>query len=65
MQPDFSRINNSRVMADFVAPCKRKGRRKVPFVCLPEGGCFYRRFLPMRQNLMVSNNILNLLLQAL
>ena len=50
MQPDFYQINDCRVMADFVAPCKQKGRRKVPFVCLslPEGGCFYQRILQTR-----------------
>ena len=53
---------DDRVMADFVVLCKRKGSRKVPFVCLslPEGGCFTRDFCQCDhalQNLMVSNNI--------
>ena len=54
-------MNDGRVVANFVVLCKRKGRRKVPFVCLslPEGGSFYQRFCQCDhsvQNLMVSNN---------
>ena len=53
MQPEFNRTNDGRVMADFVALCKRKDEKRVKkdsFVCLslPKGGCFYQRFLPMR-----------------
>ena len=38
------------VMVDFMAPCSEKEEERFLFVCLslPEGGCFYRRFLLMR-----------------
>ena len=50
MPAELRTTNDGRVMADFMAPCSENDEERfLLFVLsLPEGGCFYRRFLPMR-----------------
>ena len=49
MQQELRTTNDSRVMADFVALCSEKDEEwfLLFVLSLPEGGCFYWRFLAM------------------